>query len=364
MTRVWMTGAASLLLGLSWAGSAIAQSIPRSGWASSQFSCNVQFGEVLRRGPDCTIRLNGDDLIVTLSESSDADSDNAMRRRRGATKSEELTIPLSNLIAYSSRTQAIASGVAIWFNVGFMTPAMAERPNRTNYLAILTNDQNAAVSLVGVLSAAVGTGRNPSESIGGSDSGSSDVAQAVEQLRKTKECVRCNLQGADLEKVNLNDANLEGANLAGANLSQARLNDAYLVGANLDGANLVDANLSGAKLLYASLVGADLSQAKLDGGNLSYANLSGAKLTGVDGILVVMVRANLTQADLGNVELPGVDFALANLTGANLQIENLEAYQYSYIVDQGYRRVEYFYDAEPNLCGATLPDGTRSNQGC
>lgn len=365
MARVWIAGAGALLCGLAWMGSTKAQSVPPNGWASSNFSCDVQFGTVLRRGPDCTIRLSRDQMIVTLSDSSAAESDNALRTRRGALKQEELTISLSDLVAYNSRTQVIASGSATWFSVGFMTPAVAERPNRTNYLAILTNNTDNAATLEQALAAAVGTAPHPvTASFSAPDSASGDVNQAIEQLRKTKECVRCNLQGADLAKVNLNDANLEGANLAGADLSQARLSDAYLVGANLAGAKLVDANLSSAKLLYATLTDADLSQAQLDGVNFSYADLSGATLSGASGILVVMVNANLSQADLANVELPGIDLSLANLTGANLRVESLGDYEYSYIVDQGFRTVEYFHSTPSKLCGATLPDGSRSNQGC
>jgi uncharacterized protein YjbI with pentapeptide repeats len=76
------------------------------------------------------------------------------------------------------------------------------------------------------------------------------------------------LEGANLQDVDLVEANLEGANLAtadlsGANLKGANLQNASLKGANLKGANLEDASLGGYTILaFANLSGADLSDAQ------------------------------------------------------------------------------------------------------
>ena len=65
----------------------------------------------------------------------------------------------------------------------------------------------------------------------------------LDQLKYTKACKDCDLEGANLAGANLREANLWNANLEGANLSGANL-----LGANLSSANLEGANLSGANL--------------------------------------------------------------------------------------------------------------------
>lgn len=72
-------------------------------------------------------------------------------------------------------------------------------------------------------------------------------AQQLQQLLQTKQCIACDLSGADLANQDLSGANLVGANLTSANLSGANLTGADLTGANLLGANLSDVNLAGAK---------------------------------------------------------------------------------------------------------------------
>ncbi len=62
------------------------------------------------------------------------------------------------------------------------------------------------------------------------------------------------LEGAELEKQNLQSLDMRGATLTDANLT-----DANLTRANLRGANLRDANLRGAHLFGANLIGANLN---------------------------------------------------------------------------------------------------------
>jgi uncharacterized protein YjbI with pentapeptide repeats len=88
-----------------------------------------------------------------------------------------------------------------------------------------------------------------------------------------------NLQGADLQKINLKCFNLCCANLQGADLQYANLSFTNLRYANLRGANLQYAELYCTNLQYASLQNANLQNA-----NLQCANLQNAKLTGTLGL--------------------------------------------------------------------------------
>lgn len=82
-----------------------------------------------------------------------------------------------------------------------------------------------------------------------------------------------NLQGADLESVDLTNVNMQGSNLQNANLQKANLQ-----GANLRGANLQGADLRGANLYDTNLQGANLQSANLRGANVQTIILKGAYL--------------------------------------------------------------------------------------
>ena len=118
-----------------------------------------------------------------------------------------------------------------------------------------------------------------------------------------------NLEGADLEGANLKGADLEGANLKGAYLQRAKLQGAYLGRAKLQGAYLQRANLLGVNLKGAYLQGVYLLGAYLQRANLLGANLEGAYLEG----------ANLQQAKLIVTQALTTNFQNANLTGACIQ---------------------------------------------
>ena len=83
--------------------------------------------------------------------------------------------------------------------------------------------------------------------------------------------------------------------LDSVNLANADLQDAKLSGANLNGADLSNADLRGARLDYADLRGANLSNSNLSGADLRGADLDGAVLHGT----------NLQGADLRSIETSG-----------------------------------------------------------
>ena len=58
----------------------------------------------------------------------------------------------------------------------------------------------------------------------------------LKKLLDTNSCIKCDLSGADLRKVNLTNANLQGSNLNKVNLWRANLENA-----NLDSCSLEEA---------------------------------------------------------------------------------------------------------------------------
>jgi len=132
---------------------------------------------------------------------------------------------------------------------------------------------------------------------------------SLKRLRETKNCPKCDLQGAklqgadlfgaDLRNANLRNAELQGADLREANLSGALLAVADLRGAKLEGAKLKGANLNGTHLMRATLKGADLKGANLRGANFYDAQLDSegikiAKESGAINVYEPVVAAKKT----------------------------------------------------------------------
>lgn len=143
-------------------------------------------------------------------------------------------------------------------------------------------------------------------------------------VARARNCVGCDLSGANLKR-----ADLSGANLAGANLTGANLHAAVLAGANLEGAELANANLNRADIKRAVLRGAKLTEAMLFEARLDAADLSGADLTSAYGGKIQLIGARLHGAklvavDLRNARLNDADFRGADLTGSWFHDARLE----------------------------------------
>jgi uncharacterized protein YjbI with pentapeptide repeats len=87
-----------------------------------------------------------------------------------------------------------------------------------------------------------------------------------------------------------------------------------------------------------SCEGCDLVREKLSFANLRGANLRNANLFSADLKLSDLREANLIGAILDRADLRGADLTGADLTGA--------------------------YMSETNFCGAIMPDGQKSSEGC
>ena len=92
---------------------------------------------------------------------------------------------------------------------------------------------------------------------------------AETRLLETNECVKCDLNNAELE---------------GAKLRRADFSGAYLYRANLEYADLRGANFTGADLSNTRLRGADLRNAIFNGAILKYTNFCDADLSGASSV--------------------------------------------------------------------------------
>jgi uncharacterized protein YjbI with pentapeptide repeats len=394
-----------------------------SAWAvgtSGPMPCHYQDGFTPQ--DSCKVAITDSEITVELTEyqRSEAASERVAQRRRSQPEAETLnfSIPLANVFALSLPAQVDENEPAA-VTLMFVENA-ADSTSVTRFLHL--NAPNAVVNILAKHAAMIDSEshratirdrlRTPAASLTGQ--------AAIEQLLDTKVCGRCDLRNADLSQAKLSEANLAGANLEGADLSGAKLRDANLLGANLDNANLTGADVT-ADLNLASLRNANLTKADMPGATLQYTNLENATLAEAELNLANLRGAILTHAILEKAELQGAVLRQANLEGANLEGANLTDYRLygtnstlaglamislpaaiisstvpsetistdlteanlkqanlkgteldSAILDNAVLSGANLTDAQIrdsdlailNLCGATLPDGNQSRQGC
>jgi len=120
--------------------------------------------------------------------------------------------------------------------------------------------------------------------------------------------IRANLEGMQLEEIDISGANLEKANLQKINLQRANLANCNLTGAYLSCASLALANLEEAILDEADLENATLQGANLNNTQIRECNLRGAELAGTN-----FFRSSLVKSNLENTNLSQTSFFLSNL---------------------------------------------------
>ncbi|GCE23293.1 pentapeptide repeat-containing protein [Dictyobacter kobayashii] len=157
------------------------------------------------------------------------------------------------------------------------------------------------------------------------------TAQRIEAQAHLEYCdlSHAHLEGAVLNRVQLQHARLTNASLVKADLSEAQLQNAQLSRAQLQGADLRKARLTGAVLREVQARQADLSEAVLQGCDLSKADLQQANLRKIlaqqaDFSLAHLEQAylhdaHLQEANLRGTHLEDVDMTLAFLTGSSLR---------------------------------------------
>ncbi len=391
----------------------------------AQAECLFKFFE---KEPErkCRVSVTEQGLTVYFKELDSLDFVSSQSRYR------QLKIPANQIFAISSQRWVMSDRerntsvvekyrpipLLIQFlnvEVGFVSASNSPNNNRSNILKIFVEETSRNnLNLLGLVNSA------PKVLL---DNGiiteldtvepAKDNSQQVKQLLETKQCIKCDLRGANLEKAKLEAANLEGANLEGANLAGADLKNTYLVGANFSKANLTKANLEAAKLMAANLSEANLFDADLQGANLQGANLQSVNLSNANLIAPTMMQdVNLQNANLSEAWLDGANLERANLQNANLEKASLRK-GLVYInpdknrSDRSPRAAEFEFQtnlsnanlqganlsganlskvifdrtnlqeanltgtnlkerdlANANICGATMSDGSRSDRTC
>ena len=134
---------------------------------------------------------------------------------------------------------------------------------------------------------------------------------------------KCDLSYANIENAEINRASLSFAKLIGANLKNANLNNsilseanfsgAILIGAQLNGANMPGSILKKAKCYNASFIGASLGKADFTDANLMKTNFRSAYLR-----KTILRNTNLRKSELFVANLAEADLTGANITGANI----------------------------------------------
>lgn len=76
--------------------------------------------------------------------------------------------------------------------------------------------------------------------------GIQSCSEELNRLKRTNQCIGCDLSFEDFEGKNLKGANLKEANLTGANFFKADLTEANLLGAKIYRVNFVEVNLENA----------------------------------------------------------------------------------------------------------------------
>lgn len=115
-------------------------------------------------------------------------------------------------------------------------------------------------------------------------------------------CGSCNLNSANMYKLNL-----RGVYLGQAAMQSANLNESELDNANLEGANLTSANIRYASLRNAHLIGTILTSAVFYQSDLSFGSLNAANLT----------YANINNCNLSYSNFSSADISFADLCGSN-----------------------------------------------
>ncbi len=130
----------------------------------------------------------------------------------------------------------------------------------------------------------------------------------LRRLLETNECPGCDLQEADLRRLDLSGANLEGADLKKANFFYTILD-----GANLSGADLRSTNFTYARAINmatdvvdsngrALTIPAQFINADFEGALLNYADFSGA----------LMVQTNFHEAYIHKTRFRGTNLRRSN----------------------------------------------------
>ena len=110
----------------------------------------------------------------------------------------------------------------------------------------------------------------------------------LKQLLETNICINCDLSGADLRKKNLSNANIQGSNLNKVNLWRANLENANLSGCSIEEANLRRVNFKNANLNDTTFQWSIIRHAEMDGATAINADFRRAGIKKTSFKLVIL----------------------------------------------------------------------------
>jgi uncharacterized protein YjbI with pentapeptide repeats/class 3 adenylate cyclase len=153
-------------------------------------------------------------------------------------------------------------------------------------------------------------------------------ASAWNSWRKRHPALTINLDGIELNGMNLDDYDFSKISLCNARITHCSFQNADLILANLQSSLLQYNNFSRAKLIAANLANCDLSHSNLFRANMLTANTRNARMENIDfrghDISGFVLRdVSLAGSNLESQQLARVDLSNTNLEGANLQRTDL-----------------------------------------
>ncbi len=148
--------------------------------------------------------------------------------------------------------------------------------------------------------------------------------------RKNFSPLQINLDGIQLEQMDLSGYDLSKLSLRNAKITRCKFHRADLISANFEGSLLRENDFFQAKMIASRLVNCDLTGSKLQGANLLTAIMQDTRLEkidfrGMDLSGLSLKKISLAGSNLEGQQLARIDFTGSNLAGASFRNADLTA---------------------------------------
>jgi len=175
-------------------------------------------------------------------------------------------------------------------------------------------------------------------------------ASDYNKLIETKDCIACDLRGADLHDLDFSGSDLQKSDLRGANLAHS-----IFFMADLSGADLSDVNASNTVFWKAAMQDANLTRIHAKGANfkgtslersdLSFADLRQSKSWKANFSGALTLHTDFTNSELGDAKFVRNDLRSVRMKGALLWQTHFESVRMSVQQCQYAKKEEAFLDS-------------------